>query len=162
MYLESMKLSAFRILSGLKAHQLCSACFSAVQGNCNPKLQKQFGNRITDMYMTDHRTDMYMTGKNLVEFSSCHSVTHEQVFADTGSHVCVPIQSTSIASLAWLGCDRHAPCMLIEETLCDRVPHTQQATRATETKFLKELTSPEAIGRTKSSANSCFFHCSGK
>ena len=43
-----------------------------------------------------HRSDMYMTGKNLVEFPSCHSVTHEQLFAGTGSHVCEPIQSTSI------------------------------------------------------------------
>ena len=37
-------------------------------------------------------------------------MTHEQLFAGTGSHVCEPIQSTSVASLAWLGCDRHAPC----------------------------------------------------
>ena len=33
-----------------------------------------------------------------------------QLFAGTGSHVCEPFQSSSVASLAWLGCDRHAPC----------------------------------------------------
>ena len=46
-----------------------------------------------------------------LETASCESHSPMPIsFAGTGSHVCEPIQSTSIASLAWLGCDRHAPC----------------------------------------------------
>ena len=53
---------------------------------------------------------MYMNGKTLVEFPSCHSVTHEQLFAGTGNCVQSPFQTCSIASLAWLG--RRPPCPL--------------------------------------------------
>ena len=55
-------------------------------------------------------------------------------FAGTGSHVCEPIQSTSIASLAWLGCDRHAPCAHVLSVCTDlfvsRGVHTHTHTHA--------------------------------
>ena len=38
--------------------------------------------------------------------------TGAQLFAGTGNCVQFPIQSCPIASLAWLGNDRHAPCMV--------------------------------------------------
>ena len=47
---------------------------------------------------------------DLVEFPSCHPVTHEQLFAGTGNCVQSPFQSCSIASLAWLG--TRPPCPL--------------------------------------------------
>ena len=46
----------------------------------------RFCSRLTTyIKQTLHRTDMYMNGKNVVEFPSCHSVTHEQLFAGTFS-----------------------------------------------------------------------------
>ena len=53
---------------------------------------------------------------NLVEFPSCHSVTHEQLFAGAGNCVQSPFQSCSIAPLAWLG--TRPPCPLHLSRIC--------------------------------------------
>ena len=53
---------------------------------------------------------------DLVEFPSCHPVTHEQLFAGTGNCIQSPFQSCSIASLAWLG--TRPPCPLHSSRIC--------------------------------------------
>ena len=70
-----------------------------------------------------------------LEIASCESHSPMPIsFAGTGSHVCEPIQSTSIASLAWLGCDRHAPCAHVLSVCTDlfviRGVHTHTHMRA--------------------------------
>ena len=71
---------------------------------------------------------------DLVEFPSCHPVTHEQLFAGTGNCIQSPFQSCSIASLAWLG--TRPPCPLHSSRICYLAlcyrddTHTHPRTRA--------------------------------